>query len=86
MGGGIRAGTESENLEWRHIDVEVVNGQLLLHIRLQQGKLRPRNFVAHNSCWRILEVMRQISPDLKDMTLTLVLISTKQASNLTSTP
>jgi integrase len=66
---GIRAGTESENLEWRHIDVEVVNGQPVLHIRLQQGKLGPRNFVAHNSCWRILEVMRQISPDLKDTPL-----------------
>jgi integrase len=70
---GIRAGTESENLEWRHIDVEVVNGQPVLHIRLQQGKLGPRNFVAHNSCWRILEVMRQISPDLKDTPLEEVL-------------
>ncbi len=70
---GIRAGTESENLEWRHIDVEVVNGQPVLHIRLQQGKLGPRNFVAHNSCWRILEVMRQISPDLNDIPLEEVL-------------
>ena len=66
---GIRAGTESENLEWRHIDVEVLNGQPILHIRLQQGKLGPRNFVAHNSCWRILEVMRQISPDLRHIPL-----------------
>jgi len=70
---GIRAGTESENLEWRHIDVEIVKGQPVLHIRLQQGKLGPRNFVAHNSCWRILEVMRQISPDLKDIPLEEVL-------------
>ncbi len=70
---GIRAGTESENLEWRHIDVEVINGQPVLHIRLQQGKLGPRNFVAHNSCWRILEVMRQISPDLRDIPLEEVL-------------
>jgi integrase len=66
---GIRAGTESENLEWRHIDVEIVNGQPILHVRLQQGKLGARNFVAHNSCWRILEVMRQISPDLRDIPL-----------------
>lgn len=70
---GIRAGTESENLEWRHIDVEVIKGQPVLHIRLQQGKLGPRNFVAHNSCWRILEVMRQISPDLRDIPLEEVL-------------
>jgi integrase len=70
---GIRAGTESENLEWRHIDVEVVKGQPVLHIRLQQGKLGPRNFVAHNSCWRILEVMRQISPDLNSIPLEEVL-------------
>jgi integrase len=70
---GIRAGTESENLEWRHIDVEIINGQPVLHIRLQQGKLGPRNFVAHNSCWRVLEVMRQISPDLNDIPLEEVL-------------
>lgn len=70
---GIRAGTESENLEWRHIDVEVVKGQPVLHIRLQQGKLGPRNFVAHNSCWRILDVMRQISPDLNSIPLEEVL-------------
>jgi len=70
---GMRAGTESENLEWRHIDVEVRNGQPILHIRLQKGKLGARNFVAHNSCWRILEVMRQISPDLRDIPLEEVL-------------
>jgi len=70
---GMRAGTESENLEWRHIDVEVRDGQPILHIRLQKGKLGARNFVAHNSCWRILEVMRQISPDLRDIPLEEVL-------------
>ena len=70
---GIRPGTESENLEWRQIDVEVRDGQPVLHIRLKKGKLGPRNFVAHNSCWRILELMRQISPDLNNIPLEEVL-------------
>jgi integrase len=70
---GIRAGTESENLEWRNIDVEIRDGQPVLHIRLQKGKLGPRNLVAHNSCWRIFEVMRQMSPDIKDIPLEEVL-------------
>ena len=70
---GIRAGTESENLEWRNIDVEIRDEQPVLHIRLQKGKLGPRNLVAHNSCWRIFEVMRQMSPDIKDIPLEEVL-------------
>jgi len=64
---------EFSQVEWRHIDVEVRDGQPILHIRLQKGKLGARNFVAHNSCWRILEVMRQISPDLRDIPLEEVL-------------
>lgn len=70
---GVRAGTESENLEWRNIDVEIRDGQPVLHIRLQQGKRGARNLVAHNSCWRILEAMRQMSPDLDNIPLEEVL-------------
>ena len=47
---GMRPGTEAEFLEWRHIDVEIRDGQPVLHFRLQRGKRGPRNFVAHNSC------------------------------------
>lgn len=70
---GMRPGTEAEYLEWRHIDVEIRNGQPILHFRLQKGKRGPRNFVAHNSCWLLLERLRQLSPDLKDLTLEEVL-------------
>ena len=35
---GMRPGTEAEYLEWRHIDVEVRDGQPILHFRLQRGK------------------------------------------------
>ena len=66
---GMRAGTEAEFLEWRHIDVEVRDGQPVLHFRLQRGKLGARNFVAHNSCWLLLERLRQLSPGLVSMTL-----------------
>ena len=66
---GMRPGTEAEFLEWRHIDVEVRDGQPVLHFRLQKGKRGARNFVAHNSCWLLLEKLRQISPDLADLSL-----------------
>ena len=70
---GMRPGTEAEYLEWRHIDVEIRDGQPILHFRLQRGKRGARNFVAHNSCWLLLERLRQLSPDLADMTLEEVL-------------
>ena len=70
---GMRPGTEAEYLEWRHIDVEVRDGQPILHFRLQRGKRGARNFVAHNSCWLLLERLRQLSPDLSGMTLEEVL-------------
>jgi len=70
---GMRPGTEAEFLEWRHIDVEVRDGQPILHFRLQRGKRGARNFVAHNSCWLLLERLRQLSPDLSSMTLEEVL-------------
>jgi integrase len=70
---GMRPGTEAEFLEWRHIDVEIRDGQPILHFRLQRGKRGPRNFVAHNSCWLLLERLRQLSPDLSGMTLDAVL-------------
>jgi integrase len=66
---GMRAGTEAEFLEWRHIDVEIRDGQPILHFRLQRGKRGARNFVAHNSCWLLLERLRQLSPDLSGLTL-----------------
>ncbi|MDP3701088.1 MAG: tyrosine-type recombinase/integrase [Hylemonella sp.] len=70
---GMRPGTESEFIEWRHIDVEMRDGQPILHIRLQRGKRGPRNFVAHYSCWLLLERLRQLSPDLAKMSLEEVL-------------
>jgi integrase len=70
---GMRAGTEAEFLEWRHIDVEIRDNQPILHFRLQRGKRGARNFVAHHSCWLLLERLRQLSPDLADLTLEEVL-------------
>ena len=66
---GMRPGTEAEFLEWRHIDVEMRDGQPVLHFRLQKGKRGARNFVAHNSCWLLLEKLRQMSPDLAHLSL-----------------
>ncbi|NCX22709.1 MAG: hypothetical protein EBX17_05875 [Betaproteobacteria bacterium] len=70
---GMRPGTEAEFLEWRHIDVEVRDGTPVLHFRIQRGKRGARNFVAHNSCWLILERLRQMVPAFAQMTLQEVL-------------
>lgn len=70
---GMRPGTEAEHVEWRNIDVEIRNGLPILHFRIQKGKRGPRNFVAHHSCWLLLEKLRQFSPDLQGMTLKEVL-------------
>ena len=70
---GMRPGTEAEFLEWRHIDVEFRDGQPVLHFRLQKGKRGARNFVAHNSCWLLLEKLKRLDPQLKDLSLDQVL-------------
>ena len=70
---GMRAGTEAEYLEWRHIDVEIRDNQPVLHFRLQRGKRGARNFVAHNSCWLLLESLRQLMPDFQGQSLQEVL-------------
>jgi hypothetical protein len=70
---GMRPGTEAEFVEWRHIDIEIRDGLPVLHFRIQKGKRGARNFVAHNSCWLLLERLRQLSPDLHSMTLKEVL-------------
>ncbi|MCH9798342.1 MAG: hypothetical protein K0U17_00245 [Betaproteobacteria bacterium] len=72
---GMRPGTEAEFVEWRHIDIEVRDGLPILHFRIQKGKRGARNFVAHNSCWLLLEKLRQLSPDLQGMTLKEVLMA-----------
>ncbi|NBT72350.1 MAG: hypothetical protein EBT36_13485, partial [Betaproteobacteria bacterium] len=49
------------------------DGTPVLHFRIQRGKRGARNFVAHNSCWLILERLRQMVPDFAQMTLQQVL-------------
>ena len=70
---GIRPGTEAEFLEWRHIDVEIRDGQPILHFRLQRGKRGARNLIAHHSCWLLLEKLKAQSPDLAHLSLNEVL-------------
>lgn len=66
---GMRPGTEAEFLEWRHIDVEVRDKMPVLHFRIQRGKRGARNFVAHNSCWLLLERLRQMVPAFTGLSL-----------------
>ena len=70
---GMRPGTESEFLEWKHIDVEFRDGQPILHFRLQRGKRGKRNLVAHNSCWLLLEKLKELDPQLRGLPLDQVL-------------
>ena len=66
---GMRPGTEAEFLEWRHIDVAVRDKMPVLHFRIQRGKRGARNFVAHNSCWLLLERLRQMVPAFTGLSL-----------------
>jgi integrase len=74
---GMRAGTEMELLEWRHIEVHEIAGEPVLSASFQHGKAAKINTrqgaVLHCSCWLYLEKFRQLAPEFKDKTLNEVL-------------
>lgn len=71
---GIRPGTETDYLEWRHIDIITKPDQEpFLYVHFQRGKTvkkgKPAGAVLHRSCWLYLEKLRQQDPAFADMTL-----------------
>lgn len=75
---GVRPGTETDELQWRHIEFVEKNGERLIHIYLPQGKTGPRNIIARHEMWPVLEKLRQLQPAFKDMTLDQLVASKSQ--------
>lgn len=69
---GMRHGTEAQNLRWKHIRIDRVNGadHLLFYV---SGKTGGREIVARHSCIKYLKRILQRTNSIKHMTLTQVL-------------
>lgn len=63
---GMRQGTESMNLEWRHIAWHEDKGVRYLRIWVS-GKTGPRWLIAKHECVAALERLRQHQPDIAGM-------------------
>lgn len=66
---GMRHGTETKNLKWRHISERVINGEKYVIINLQKGKTGKRTIVCRHSVRRYLERIRDRFPNLKSKSL-----------------
>ena len=71
---GLRPGTETDLLEWRHIDIVNKPAQEpFLYLNLQYGKTvkkgKTAGAVLHRSCWLYLEKLRQQDPEMSNLTL-----------------
>ena len=63
---GMRQGTESMNLEWRHIAWHEDKGIRYLRLWVS-GKTGPRWLIAKHECKAALERLHQQQPDIADM-------------------
>ena len=71
---GLRPGTETDLLEWRHLEIVKKEGQEpFLYAHIRHGKTskkgKPAGAVLHRSCWLYLEKLRQQDPEFKDLAL-----------------
>lgn len=69
---GMRHGTEAQNLRWKHVRIDRVNGEdhLLLWV---SGKTGSREIVARHSCIKYLKRILQRTNSIQHMTLSQVL-------------
>ncbi len=66
---GVRPGTETKELKWKHIEFIQKPSMRVIHITLPQGKRGSRELVARNELWPLLDKLRELQPEYKDMTL-----------------
>lgn len=66
---GLRHGTETRNLKWKHISESVIDGETYVIIKLERGKTGRRTIVCKHSVRRYLERIRDMFPHLKNRTL-----------------
>ncbi len=63
---GLRHGTETKNLKWKHISEKVINGEKYIVIQLQKGKTGKRTIVCRHSVRRYLDRIKDRFPHLKN--------------------
>lgn len=66
---GIRYGTESRSLKWKHISEEVINGEKYLKINLEKGKTGGRVIIARHNVRRYLTRIKDRFEHLKNKEL-----------------
>ena len=69
---GMRQGTESMNLEWRHIAWHVDKGVRYLRIWVS-GKTGPRWLIAKHECAEVLQRLHAAQPDIASMSFEAVI-------------
>lgn len=66
---GVRPGTETKELKWKHIEFIQKPSMRVIHITLPQGKRGTRTLIARNELWPLLDKLRQLQPEYKNLTL-----------------
>lgn len=66
---GVRPGTETKELKWKHIEFIQKTNMRVIHITLPQGKRGSRELIARNELWPLLDKLRELQPEYKDLTL-----------------
>ncbi len=66
---GVRPGTETKNLKWKHIEFIQKPSMRIIHVTVPEGKRGSRELVARNELWPLLDKLRELQPEYKDLTL-----------------
>jgi integrase len=66
---GVRPGTETKELKWKHIEFIQKPTMRVIHITLPQGKRGTRQLIARNELWPLLDKLRQLQPEYAKLTL-----------------
>jgi len=68
-GTGVRPGTETKELKWKHIEFVQQKNTRVIHITLPQGKIGARNLIARHEIWHILDKLRALQVKYQEITL-----------------
>ena len=66
---GVRPGTETKGIQWKHIELIKNAEEPYVHIFLPQGKTGSRPIVARYEIWPVLERLKQLQSDYDSLTL-----------------
>ncbi len=66
---GVRPGTETKELKWKHVEFIQKPSMRVIHITLPQGKRGSRQLIARNELWPLLDKLRELQPAYAKLTL-----------------